>query len=131
MIILCKCRSVSSSKALYDMVSVVLDTTFSILSIDKMKGLELMEGKREGKAEVKNRISKSKVAGVILAAIELILSFIVVGMVLYTKMVTPVQGIIGAILLCVIPILVVFMMKYKKARIPGIVIASIFSELID
>ena len=126
MIILCKCRSVSSSKALYDMVSVVLDTTFSILSIDKMKGLELMEGKREGKAEVKNRISKSKVAGVILAAIELILSFIVVGMVLYTKMVTPVQGIIGAILLCVIPILVVFMMKYKKARIPGIVIASIF-----
>ncbi len=80
----------------------------------------------EGKAEVKNRISKSKVAGVILAAIELILSFIVVGMVLYTKMVTPVQGIIGAILLCVIPILVVFMMKYKKARIPGIVIASIF-----
>lgn len=122
MIILCKCRSVSSSKALYDMVSVVLDTTFSILSIDKMKGLELMEGK----AEVKNRISKSKVAGVILAAIELILSFIVVGMVLYTKMVTPVQGIIGAILLCVIPILVVFMMKYKKARIPGIVIASIF-----
>lgn len=126
MIILCKCRSVSSFKALYDMVSVVLDTTFSILSIDKMKGLELMEGKREGKAEVKNRISKSKVAGVILAAIELILSFIVVGMVLYTKMVTPVQGIIGAILLCVIPILVVFMMKYKKARIPGIVIASIF-----
>ncbi len=126
MIILCKCRSVSISKALYDMVSVVLDTTFSILSIDKMKGLELMEGKREGKAEVKNRISKSKVAGVILAAIELILSFIVVGMVLYTKMVTPVQGIIGAILLCVIPILVVFMMKYKKARIPGIVIASIF-----
>ena len=108
------------------MVSVVLSTTFSILSIDQMKGLELMEGKREGKKEVKTRISKSKVVGVVLAAIELILSFIVIGMVLYTKMVSPLQGIIGAILLCIIPVLVVCMMKYKKARIPGIVIASIF-----
>ena len=107
-------------------MSVVLGTTFSILSIDQMKGLELMEGKREGKKEVKTRISKSKVVGVVLAAIELILSFIVIGMVLYTKMVSPLQGIIGAILLCIIPVLVVCMMKYKKARIPGIVIASIF-----
>jgi len=71
-----------------------------------------------------------KILGVVLAAIQFILSCIVIYQVMSTKMISTKVGVIVAVILLIFPILEVLLLKFKGGTVVSIVIALMFSAVL-